>query len=373
MSFKDVKCQDKAIESFQRALRLGRLSHAYIFAGPEGVGKFTMARECAKTLICQNQQHYDRDGETWVDSCGECESCKLFEGDGHPDFKHIYKELVQFVSKPEYRKRIPIDMPKIVIQEFLIDQIANKPTHGNKTIYILDEAEKLNTASQNALLKTLEEPPGYCIIILLCTRLDKLLPTILSRCQVVWFGPVSEEIVVEKLVLKGVDEAQARYWARYTEGSLGQSLRFSTMGAEENRCYAIKKEVLSRLGKLTLYNSLEFAEWLCHQSKEISQNWSEDMENVSKSDISRRAQKALIRMVMSAFSDSIKNQLGQTDNLINADQLNEISRISETYDVEKCSELIQKTYASLNWVDSSVNERLIFEEMLLKFADSARM
>ncbi|NQT04351.1 MAG: hypothetical protein HQ580_20160, partial [Planctomycetes bacterium] len=176
MSIKEIFCQDKAVDILQRAFASGKWAHAYIFAGPEGVGKFKTAREWAKLLLCQSpvtdrrqktedrKQSRDERGETSVehraDSCGACRSCQLFEAGSHPDFNHIYKELREF-TKDGKGKPPPVDLPIDVIREFLIPKVSTKPTLSQRKVFVLSEAERLNDASQNCLLKVLEEPPEY--------------------------------------------------------------------------------------------------------------------------------------------------------------------------------------------------------------------
>jgi DNA polymerase-3 subunit delta' len=104
-------------------------------------------------------------------------------------------------------KKTPVAFPIDVVREFVIDKVSNRPTLSRQRVFILSEGEKLSKESQNALLKVLEEPPEYCTIILLCTRLEKLLPTTKSRCRTVRFGPVAEDRIVEKLRQMGLSEA----------------------------------------------------------------------------------------------------------------------------------------------------------------------
>ena len=182
MSIKEIFCQDKAINRLQSALAADKVAHAYIFAGPEGVGKFKTALEWSKLLLCKNKSKSDP--PLSFDSCSACESCKAFDSGLHPDFNHIYKELIN-VGKESKIKKTPIDLPIDVVREFLLDKVSLRPRLSNCSVYVISETEKLNTASLNALLKSLEEPPAYCFIIMLCTRTEKLLPTIRSRCQTI--------------------------------------------------------------------------------------------------------------------------------------------------------------------------------------------
>ncbi len=351
-------------------MRLNRLSHAYIFAGIDGVGKKKTAVEWAKTLLCESPVKSEAEDGVFLDNCGECESCLLVEANSHPDIKLIYKELIRFSEKPENRKKTPIDMPKDVIDEFVVRQVANKPKKGKKVIYIIDEAERLNAASQNALLKTLEEPPPFCVIILLTNRLDKLLPTTLSRSCVVRFGSIDENIVVKKLEETGLDRAQAVYWARLTDGSIGKSLEFSKLRTKGINLYEVKKNLVKKIESLRLETALETASWLVNTSKEIAGFWSESLENINKSDISRRVNRILLSMVVSVMSDAMKLNIDRDSEITNSDQRELIEAIAKTYDIDSCIENIQKVYQSMEWIDSSVNERLIFEEMLLKFTES---
>jgi len=160
MLLKDIFCQERAIARLQRAFAAGRLAHAYIFAGAEGVGKETTARAWARMLLCGNRVE-QKIPEPFFDSCGECESCRVFEGGGHPDYHLIEKELRPYTSRErgtEARKDLPIS----VIREFLVEKVASRPAMGGFSIFVIRQSERLNTSSQNALLKVLEEPPKHC-------------------------------------------------------------------------------------------------------------------------------------------------------------------------------------------------------------------
>ena len=152
MSFKEIFCQDRAIDILQRAFATDRWAHAYIFAGPEGVGKFKMAREWAKLLGCEEPVVENGLAE----SCGSCESCRLFEAGSSPDFNHIYKELLEFTEGGK-DKKTPVDLPINVIREFLLAKVSAKPTVSQRKVFVVSEAERLNNSSQNCLLKVLED------------------------------------------------------------------------------------------------------------------------------------------------------------------------------------------------------------------------
>lgn len=365
MRLNDIFCQDNAIDSLQRAYAAGRMAHAYLFAGDDGVGKFTLARAWAKMLLCENKQTVS-DDPAFVDSCGNCHSCQMFEGDGHPDFRPIYKELRQY-TKDGKGKNTPVDMPIDVIREFLIDKVANRPTASQFVVYVIDEAEKVNNASQNAMLKVLEEPPGYCIIILLCSRLDAMLPTTLSRCQLVRFGPVEQDRIVSQLAAEGVDEIEAIYWARFAQGSVGRAMAWSQLEVEPDGVYVIKKELIEKIVALELADAVNTAEWMGKAAKKIAAAWSSRSADVSTTDITRRAQKGLIQMVACLFGDVMKAAAGMDhpDMLVNYDQARCVEQLAQRIDAETAAEGVQFCYRMNHWVDSSVNEKLIFEQCLL--------
>jgi len=363
MSLKEIFCQDKAINSLQRAYGAGRMAHAYLFSGDDGVGKFTTARAWAKMLLCEDKQTVG-DDPTFTDSCGGCHSCQLFDANGHPDFRPIYKELVQF-TKNGKNKKTPVDMPIDVIREFLIDKVANRPTQGQFVVYVMDEAEKVNAASQNALLKILEEPPSYCVIILLCSRLDKMLPTTLSRCQSIRFGQVAEDRIIERLTAESIDPAEAVFWARFSQGSLGRAMAWAQLEIKDTSAYALKTELIEKIASLQLADAVDTAEWMGKTAKKIAAAWISTSDSVSMTDITRRAQKGLVRMVACLFNDVMRAASDASAMQVNHDQQGCISALAQKIDVETAAGNVELCYRMHNWVDSSVNEKLIFEQLVL--------
>jgi DNA polymerase-3 subunit delta' len=372
MSLKDVHSQERVIESLEQAFCSGKMAHAYIFAGADGVGKRMLALQWAKMLLCRDRKKAKGKSD-FLDSCGKCQSCTLFESGGHPDFNFIYKELIKF-TKDGKGRTTPVDMPIDVVREFLIDRAANRPQMSEYVVHVMDEAEKLNIRSQNALLKVVEEPAQFCVIILLCSRLDKMLPTILSRCQVLRFGEVEEKFIVEKLQASGVGKKEAIYWARFSQGSIGTAMAWAGLDVgEEKGCYEVKRELLERLAKYELSNALDFAEWLCAESKRLSAAWSKQKPNLSTTDVKRRVQKGLLRMIISVYNDAMHLKTGSKREAVNSDQSGPVKSISGRFEAETLAERVDKAYESSRWVDSSVNEKLIFEELLLNYGSCGIM
>lgn len=368
MPLKAIFCQDKAISILQSAFAADKVAHSYIFAGQDGVGKFTTAKEFAKLLLCKKPVK-DND---FADSCGSCESCRAFEAGSHPDFGHIYKELLEFTREGR-NKTTPVEFPIDVVREFLIEKVSSKPMLSAKRVFILTEAEKLNNESQNCLLKVLEEPPAYCCIILVCTRPDKLLPTIRSRCQILRFGPVAEDRIIEKLRGTGLGEKQAKFFARFSAGSLGLAVTCSRLELAEANLYQTKTGLLNAIAEFDYADSLELAESFRQESRTLAAVWAKLDPATSKTDINRKAAKTVVRIVVSALHDAMLTDVTPQGRLINFDQPEKIKKIARRFDAEQAAQKITDCFRALHWVESSVNEKLIFETLLLNLAETDKI
>ncbi|MHC5544554.1 DNA polymerase III subunit delta', partial [Singulisphaera rosea] len=206
MSWHSVRGHDRVVESLRQTLAQGRFPHAFLFVGPEGIGKRTFARTLAQALLC------DRAPESSLDPCEVCPNCVQVKGDTHPD-------VVQ-VGRPEDKNELPIK----VIRELCLD-LGLKPARGGRKIAIVDDADDLNDEAANAFLKTLEEPPPGSVLILIGTSADLQLETLVSRCRVVRFDPLSESDLTDLLIEQEVthDPIEAARLAGLAEGSIGRA------------------------------------------------------------------------------------------------------------------------------------------------------
>jgi DNA polymerase-3 subunit delta' len=369
MSLKKIFCQDKAIAILQRARASGKMAHAYIFAGPEGVGKFRTSFEWAKLLLCKSPVIEKTGSTEFADSCGSCQSCRLFEVGSHPDFNPVYKELLEFTKDNKGRKT-PVDLPIDVIREFLIAKVSTRPMLSERKVFVVSEAERLNASSQNALLKSLEEPPEYCCIILLCTRLERLLPTTKSRSQIIRFVLIDEERIIGKLKEMGIEEKRARYFARLSQGSMGRACRWAELELAGTNLYQIKKELVNSLATYELVDALDLARKFLDESKKIAAARAELDKTTSRTDINRRAAKSLVQIIISALHDAMKLNVAESKGPINFDQIEQIKKLAGRFGTEQAAEKIADCYRTLRWIDSSVNEKLIFEQLLLNLTVS---
>lgn len=204
MGFSEIIGQPRSLEILRSALGNGRLHHAYLFIGPEGVGKRTVALALAKALHCEQAAN---------DFCDRCAACARIQSGNHPD--------VRVVEVLTDKKEITIQQVREVEKE-----INFRSFSGKRKVAIIDPATSLNLSSQNALLKTLEEPPRDSLLILIAGNSGALLPTLRSRCLRISFGPLARDEVAQYLTDKaGIDRDEARLRAALSMGSLGAALR----------------------------------------------------------------------------------------------------------------------------------------------------
>lgn len=220
--FKDVIGQEQIVTHLQNAISSKKVAHAYIIHGERSSGKEFIAKVFAKALQCEG------DGEK---PCGECRSCKQAEGNNHPDIIFVQHEKPNTIGVEDIRQKINSD-------------IAIKPYSGSYKVYIVNECEKMTVQAQNALLKTLEEPPAYAVILLLTTSLDTLLPTILSRCVALNMRPLQDDLVKNYLMRQiHVPEYKAEVCVAFARGNLG---RAKALAASEEFDH-IKQEAVTLL------------------------------------------------------------------------------------------------------------------------------
>ncbi len=213
MRFTEIKGQDRAVGIIARALAHDALAHAYLFSGDAGVGKMTTALALAAAVHCTAR------GEEG--GCGECPACRKVAAASHPDVHVLAAD----------GEEIKIDQ----IRQVQAD-LALRPFEGVKKVLIIDGAESLNTAAANAFLKTLEEPPGDALLVLITAMPQALLDTIRSRCQEIRFLPLPRAVLAHELEEKrGLSTEDARFLAALANGSLGRGLAMDLREEREER------------------------------------------------------------------------------------------------------------------------------------------
>lgn len=205
--FTDILGNEHIVSHFKKAIENDKISHAYIINGEKGMGKKTMAKAFAMTLLCENQG---------MEPCMKCHSCIQALSDNNPDIINI---------TPDKPTTLSIDH----IRETLVNDVDLKPYSYKYKVYIVQDAELMNNAAQNAILKTIEEPPEYAVILLLTTNVGSLLQTVLSRCVKLDMQPLKKDVVKKYLMEKvKVVDYQADVAVSFAGGNLGKAIELST-------------------------------------------------------------------------------------------------------------------------------------------------
>src|SRR6476646_1555964 len=190
MGWQRVRGHDALIEGFRRVVERGRLAHAYLFVGPPGVGKRLFTTELARALLCEKPP-------APLAACDECPSCVQIDSQTHPDFYPA--------ARPADAHEFPIELMRELCANFSL-----KSARGRGKVVLIDDADDLNEESANCFLKTLEEPPPRSVLILIGSSPDRQLSTIVSRCQVVRFDSLSDELVDSLLQEAGITDQAHR-------------------------------------------------------------------------------------------------------------------------------------------------------------------
>jgi DNA polymerase-3 subunit delta' len=215
--------QDAAVAALRQALDSDRLAHAYLFTGPDGVGKGTLARRLVAALLCESAPE--------ARPCLECRACRRVEAGEAPDVERIAIGGVCDEGGPAHRDHAADGSTRIrICQVRRLERVASlTPFQAPRRIFILDTADELQREAAHALLKTLEEPPASVLLILLATDVDGLLPTVRSRCQEVALRPMPDAALVAALRERpGLDPETARELAAEAHGRYGLAMRLHT-------------------------------------------------------------------------------------------------------------------------------------------------
>lgn len=240
MAFENLIGNDKIKALLTNAINSNNVLHSYLFSGIDGIGKSLFAKEFAHMILCTSDDKKP---------CEKCKSCLEFQGESHPDFLQI---------NPEDGKTIKIEQIR-----YLQEKIAEKPVTSEKKVYIINECDTMTREASNALLKTLEEPPSYAIIILVTANESKLLVTIKSRCTKIVFRPLSEQELKTYLSSHELDTDITANMVVQCQGSIGKLLKIQ----EEKEIYTQVEQVIESLRKDDITQIWRKAEVL-YQAKE---------------------------------------------------------------------------------------------------------
>ena len=230
-TFQDIIGQDQMKEHLMGAIQHGKVSHAYLINGERSSGKEFIAKVFAKALQCE---------EGGIEPCGKCHSCKQAASHNHPDIIYVQHEKPNTIGVDDIRTQINND-------------VDIKPYSSRYKVYIVDEAQKMNQQAQNALLKTIEEPPAYAVIMLLTTNADSFLTTILSRCITLNMKTVKEDVIRNYLMKQyKIPDYQADVCAAFSQGNVGKAIQLAS-SEDFGELKSSVLQLMKRLDEIDVY------------------------------------------------------------------------------------------------------------------------
>lgn len=326
--FQEIVGHEEVIQHLQNAIRLGKVSHAYILSGEKGSGKKLLANTFAMALQCEKKG---------VDPCQECRSCKKAMSRNHPDIIYITHEKPNSIGIEDIRTQ-------------LIEDVMIKPYCSSYKIYIIDEAEKLTLQAQNALLKTIEEPPAYAVILLLTSNMETFLPTITSRCVKLNLRPVQESMVKDYLMEKmHLPDYQAQMDAAFSQGNIGKARQMAESD-EFNLMTEQALRILKKSNELELYEMVEMI-------KELS----EEKQNIDE----------YLDLFAMWFRDVLFfKATKEVDGLMFKDQLNHIKERARKSSYEGIEKIIDAIGTAKERLHANVNFDLVMELLFLTIREN---
>jgi DNA polymerase III subunit delta' len=321
MTFDQILGHTRQKEILQRAIRANRLAHAYLFEGPEGIGKQLVALALTRAIVC-----------TEGTGCGTCVACRKVDHHNHPDL-HLLEPDGASIKIEQVR-----DLQK---------ELSYRPLEAPKKICIVDAADRMNPAAGNALLKTLEEPSGNALIILLSAHPERILPTIRSRSQRLPFQRLSQELIKAVLVQQpGLDDTHAHILASLSEGSFKIAL-----GKDHDLYLEQRKEIIRNISTLSRNNvvpTFELAQRLVDNKDQLPE---------------------ILEILQIFYRDLLTyKHYADEDLLVNLDLLEEIQAAANRVDLRTLLNNLDSLARTRRLLERNINRQLAVENLLLDLA-----
>ncbi len=330
LDFSDIIGQDAVKRHFTAAVASDRVSHAYMLIGETGMGKGALAEAFAAMLLCERDP---------LHPCGVCHACRQVSAGTHPDLIHITHEKPNSISVEEIRTQ-------------LCAEAVIRPFSGKKRIFVVPEAEKMTPQAQNALLKTIEEPPDYVVILLLTEGEQALLETIRSRCVKLKFRPVADEILLRELVERdGAGEKEASLAVNFARGVPGKARQMAQSEEFRQRCGTFF-QVLSGLPGGSFSEMMSAAALIREQDPDLSEFLS------------------FVRMYYRDILLLKKDR--RSRDLIFAGQEDTLSRMAAVLPLRNAGRILEEADRTEDRLKANVNMELALEMLLEEIRNSSR-
>jgi len=322
MTFDHILGHDRQKDILGRALAHGRVAHAYLFTGPEGIGKRLTAMAFARAIVCLEQR-----------GCGQCTACRKIDHQNHPDL-HLLE--------PDGNS-IKIEQVRVFQRELNL-----KPLEASRKICLIDQAEALTVGAANALLKTLEEPRGDTLLILLSAQPNRLLATIRSRCQTLPFTRHPDRRIQQELEKQlGIDATESHILAALSEGS------FKKAFGKDRELYVTQRRVLLKtltgLSPGSILPILTFAEELAADKTVLPD---------------------ILDIFQAFYRDVLMTLQGHAaSTLINLDLQEKVNRVASRMDVDSVLAKLEALTVTRRQIERNVNRQLALEVLLMNLAD----
>lgn len=339
--FSDIIEEQQMKDHMQHALRTGKVSHAYIISGESGSGKEFIAGIFAKALMCENRS--EKNG--LIEACNECSSCIKATSLNHPDIITVTHEKPASIGVDDIRVQIR-------------DNVSVKPYESRYKIYLIPEGEKMTPAAQNALLKTLEEPPEYTVIIIMTSNINAFLPTIISRCIVLPTKPISDE-AVQKYLMENCHtvDYKAMICASFARGNMGKAMDLAGSDRFVNLASGTI-DLVSKLRHLEIHEMMERVHALLEPS--------EGDEKASKKGIDMGQYEDFMDILIYLFRDILVYKAASDEScLIFTDKVSYISSVAKECGYSDIDSILKELDTAKNRISSNVNIDLALELMLV--------
>lgn len=322
MNFSDVIGQSSVVGKIKHIIETQRIGHAYLFVGPEGIGKKTIANIFARAIMCRSEGQKP---------CDVCHSCRQFNSGNHPDVYRVQKGDKSSIGVEQIRN--------------VLEDIHLKPFESSRKVYIVEDAHAMTVQAQNAFLKTLEEPPFFATIILLAEKPNELLPTILSRCQIFRMQRLTRE-EVSTIIVRCLDmpKEEAMLFAGLSDGIPGKGLQLA--GSQE--FHQMRNDVFKFLEGIFDYSDIEKME-----------QWEFFGQYKDKVD-------EILDMLVIWFRDVLSyKETGDFELVVNIDKLPLIEKQASLFTIKHIRSIIESIERTRRMLKGNVNYQLAIENLLL--------